>query len=59
MEQSSFKRGWEWDYVYGLQLTAARSMDVYEHVVNRKASAGSIYMKEIRHKVRANSHLAP
>ena len=52
------------DYVYGwtrVQLTAASSMDIYEHKAYRKTSAGSIYMsmKKIRHRARANPQLAP
>ena len=35
------------------------SMDVYEHMANRKTSAGSICMKGICHRARANSQLAP
>ena len=50
------------DYVYGwtrVQLTAASSMDVYEHMASRKTSASSIYMKETHRRARANSQLAP
>ena len=42
----------------GLRMTSLW-MNLSTVEANRKTSAGSIYMKEIRHRVRANSQQSP